>query len=82
MANFNNFEDVEMKVKAAQRLVGYATMSMDEQQLSDASEAISEARAQLEKMKSLATDLDIEFLIHQEEELKQVEEQLREAKIF
>ena len=82
MSNFNNFEQVEMKVKAAQKLVGYATMSMDEQQLNDATDAITQARAQLEKMKALATDLDEEFLIHQEEELVQVEQQLREAKLF
>ncbi|PGS48942.1 DUF2564 family protein [Bacillus sp. AFS041924] len=81
MSNFNNFEDVEMKVKAAQRLVGYATMSMDKQQLTDASTAISQAREQLEKMKGLATDLDDEFLMKQEEDLTQVEHQLREAQI-
>nr|WP_088011398.1 DUF2564 family protein [Gottfriedia acidiceleris] len=81
MSNFNNFEDVEMKVKAAQRLVGYATMSMDEQQLTDATTAINQAREQLEKMKGLATDLDDEFLMKQEEDLTQVEQQLREARI-
>lgn len=82
MSNFNNFEQVEMKVKAAQKLVGYATMSMDHQQLTDATDAITQARSQLEKMKSLATDLDEEFLVKQEEELTQVEQQLREAQIM
>jgi Flp pilus assembly protein TadD len=81
MSDFNNFEQVEMKVKAAQKLVGYATMSMDQQQLTDATDAITQARSQLEKMKSLATDLDEEFLVRQEEELTQVEQQLREAQI-
>ncbi|WP_088072156.1 DUF2564 family protein [Gottfriedia luciferensis] len=81
MSNFNNFEQVEMKVQAAQKIVGYATMSMDQQQLTDATEAIHEARAQLEKMKGLATDLDDEFLAKQEEDLAQVEQQLREAQI-
>ncbi|KQL42202.1 MULTISPECIES: DUF2564 family protein [Bacillaceae] len=81
MSNFNNFEDVEMKVKAAQKLVGYATMSMDAQQLTDATTAVSQAREQLEKMKGLATDLDDEFLKKQEEDLMQVEQQIREAQI-
>ncbi|MFF2875696.1 DUF2564 family protein [Gottfriedia sp. NPDC057991] len=81
MSNFNNFEDVEMKVKAAQKLVGYATMSMDAQQLTDATTAITQAREQLEKMKGLATNLDDEFLKKQEEDLMQVEQQIREAQI-
>ena len=81
MSNFNNFEQVAMKVQAAQKLVGYATMSMDQQQLTDATDAINQARSQLEKMKSLATDLDEEFLIKQEEDLQLVEQQLREAQI-
>jgi len=79
MSNFNNFEQVEMQVKAAQKMVGTATMSMDEHQLSDATDAITQARAQLEKMKALATDLDEEFLVKQEEYLAQVEQQLNEA---
>jgi len=80
MSQFTEFEQVEMKVKAAQKLVGYATMSMDQQQLHDASTAIEQARTQLEKMKLVATDLDEEFLGNKETELKQVEQQLLEAK--
>jgi len=80
MSQFTNFEQVEMKVKAAQKLVGYATMSMDQQQLSDASTAINEARSQLEKMKQVATDLDEDFLGNQEAQLEQVEQQLLEAR--
>jgi predicted secreted acid phosphatase len=80
MSQFTEFEQVEMKVKAAQKLVGYATMSMDQQQLNDASTAIEQARTQLEKMKAVATDLDEEFLGNQETELQQVEQQLLEAK--
>jgi predicted secreted acid phosphatase len=80
MSQFTEFEQVEMKVKAAQKLVGYATMSMDQQQLNDASTAIEQARTQLEKMKAVATDLDEEFLGNQETELQQVEQQLLEAR--
>ena len=80
MSQFTNFEQVEMKVKAAQKLVGYATMSMDQQQLNDASIAIEQARGQLEKMKQVATDLDEDFLGNQEAQLEQVEQQLLEAR--
>ena len=80
MSQFTNFEQVEMKVKAAQRLVGFATMSMDQQQLVDATTAIEQARTQLEKMKAVATDLDEDFLGMQETQLEQVEQQLLEAK--
>jgi len=80
MSQFTNFEQVEMKVKAAQKLVGYATMSMDQQQLNDASIAIEQDRGQLEKMKQVATDLDEDFLGNQEAQLEQVEQQLLEAR--
>jgi hypothetical protein len=77
---FNDFEQVFMKVEAAQKMIGSATISMDPELLQHAATAAAEARAQLEKVKSSATDLDETFLQEQEAKLTSVEHQLSEAK--
>ncbi|UOY93405.1 DUF2564 family protein [Ectobacillus sp. JY-23] len=76
---FNGFEQVSMKVEAAQQMVGSATVSLDPEFLEHAATAVSEARAQLESMKQQATELDTSFLQEQETKLASVEHQLREA---
>ncbi|MGJ9381633.1 DUF2564 family protein [Salipaludibacillus sp. CF4.18] len=50
---FGEIEQVELALKAAERMVGQATMSMDEDQLMNAQNAISDAKAQLEQAKLL-----------------------------
>ncbi len=80
MSEFNDFEQVALRVKSAQKMVGSATISMDPDLLSDATTAVEQARYQLEKMKAVATDLDEMFLLDQERKLDQCEHQLREAK--
>jgi archaellum component FlaC len=76
----NEFEQAMYKVQAAQKMVGASTSSMDNNYLERATTSVEEARSQLEKVKSNATDLDAAFLHEQENLLSQVEEQLREAK--
>ncbi|GGE56807.1 DUF2564 family protein [Priestia taiwanensis] len=76
----NEFEQAMYKVQAAQKMVGASTSSMDDAYLERATTSVEEARTQLEKVKSNATDLDEVFLQEQEQLLSHVEEQLREAK--
>ncbi len=77
---FNGFEQVSMKVEAAQQMIGSATVTMDPESLQRAATAAAEARAQLEQMKGVATDLDADFLQEQEAKLSSVEHQLIAAK--
>ncbi|MCE7792343.1 DUF2564 family protein [Salipaludibacillus sp. CUR1] len=48
---YSNIEQVELAIQAAERMVGQATMSMDQQQLENATRALAEARRQLEQAK-------------------------------
>ncbi len=77
---FNDLKQVEMSVQAAQKMVGTATMSMDPEQLEEATQALQNARNQLTQTLSNQTGVDEEFLSGQEELLFQSEEQLNEAK--
>ncbi|WP_246941931.1 DUF2564 family protein [Bacillus pinisoli] len=77
---FNDLKQVEMSVKAAQKMVGTATMSMDREQLDEATQAIQDARTQLSHARNNGTGVDEEFLHSQEVSLTQCEEQLNEAK--
>ncbi|MBM7663251.1 hypothetical protein JOC85_004122 [Bacillus mesophilus] len=77
---FNDLKQVEMSVKAAQKMVGTATMSMDREQLEEATQAIQDARAQLSHAFNNQTGVDKEFLNEQQVSLTQCEEQLNEAK--
>ncbi|MFX3622753.1 MAG: DUF2564 family protein [Ectobacillus sp.] len=76
---FTDFEQVRMKVEAAQKMVGTATISMDPELLQHAAATVQQARSQLEQMKSVATDLDEVFLQNEENKLMQCEHQLQEA---
>jgi hypothetical protein len=48
---YSNIEQVELAIQAAERMVGQATMSMDQQQLENATRALADARRQLEQAK-------------------------------
>lgn len=77
---FTDFEQISMKVEAAKKMVGSATMSLDPELMEHAATALQEARSQLDKMKAVATDLDEPFLHNQESMLTQIEHQLSEAR--
>jgi hypothetical protein len=77
---FNDLKQVEMSVIAAQKMVGSATMTMDKEQLDDATGAVEDARRQLTSARNNGTGVDEEFLQTQETLLQQCEEQLNEAK--
>lgn len=77
---YNDLKQVEMSVLAAQNMVGKATMSMDIEQLEEATQALKEARGRLAHASSNQTGVDLEFLEGQETLLTQSEEQLNEAK--
>jgi len=77
---FNDLKQVELSIDAAQKMVGSATMSMDEDLLNDATNAVRDARTQLENARTNRTGLDVDFLNKSEQILSQCEEQLQEAK--
>ncbi|MCP8968821.1 DUF2564 family protein [Ectobacillus ponti] len=77
---FNDFEQVFMRVQAAEQMVGAATVTMDPETMDHATTAVEQARAQLESAKAQAVDLDEPFLMDQEEKLARCEHQLLEAK--
>jgi hypothetical protein len=77
---FNDLKQVEMSIKAAQKMVGSATMSMDKELLTDATQALENAKSQLSDARTNGTGVDEQFLSQQEYLLSQCEEQLNEAK--
>ncbi|MFS1519045.1 DUF2564 family protein [Bacillus sp. SCS-151] len=77
---YNDIQDLNMSIQSAQKIVGRATMSMDEEQLEGATQAVSEARSKLVDANANSTGFDNEFLQQSEKLLSQCEEQLNEAK--
>jgi hypothetical protein len=77
---FNNLKQVEMSINAAKKMVGSATMSMDEEILADAARAIEDARTQLQNAIENQTGVDGEFLQKSQDALSQCEHQLQEAR--
>ncbi|MCR6110923.1 DUF2564 family protein [Bacillus sp. A301a_S52] len=49
--DYNEIEQVELAIQAAERMVGQATMSMDATQLQNATQALEEAKQRLEEAK-------------------------------
>lgn len=76
---FNDLKQVEMSIEAAKKMVGYATMSMDPDQLSEAKQAIQSAETELQHAQNNATGVDGEFLSKSVSMLSQCKEQLTEA---
>jgi hypothetical protein len=77
---FNDLKQVEMSIKAAQKMVGAATMSMEPEQLQQADSAIQDAKLNYSKAKKQSPGVDDTFFETAEELLSRCEEQLQEAK--
>ena len=77
---FNDLKQVEMSIIAAQKMVGSATMSMDEEILADAARAVEDARTQLQQAIQSQTGVDGDFLQRSQNALSDCEHQLQEAR--
>jgi hypothetical protein len=77
---FNDIRQVEMAIKAAQRMVGQATMSMDEDQLKAATDCLNQAKQQYSDALSHATGISDEFFEFSSELIERLDHQLTEAK--
>ncbi|MGM0873911.1 MAG: DUF2564 family protein [Bacillota bacterium] len=78
ISGMNELSQIEMSVKAAQKMVGSATMQLDPEAIHHAENAIRDARDIMNR--STKTDVDQEFLSKQQQLLEQCEHQLSEAK--
>jgi hypothetical protein len=78
ISGMNELSQIEMSVKAAQKMVGSATMQLDPEAIHHAENAISDARDIMNR--SNKTGVDQEFLSKQQKLLEQCEHQLSEAK--
>ncbi len=78
ISGMNDLEQIKMSVKAAQKMVGSATMQLDPEAMEHAENAIRDARNLISM--SPKTGVDEEFLAKQKELLQQCEHQLTEAK--
>lgn len=77
---YNELMQVEMAIKAAQRMVGQATMSMDANQLKAATDALNEAKASFQKAVAFETGVDERFFEMSSELIEKIDVQLTEAK--
>ncbi|MGO4886447.1 DUF2564 family protein [Anaerobacillus sp. MEB173] len=73
-------QQIEMAIKSAQRMVGQATMSMDEDQLKAATDAINQAKQQYNHAVAHATGIDEKFFEFSSELIERIDHQLKEAK--
>lgn len=84
MANMTNQFDelmqVEMAIKAAERMVGQATMSMDEDQLQAATDALNQAKMTFQKAAAYQTGIDERFFELSSDSIHKIDVQLNEAK--
>jgi hypothetical protein len=78
ISGMNELSQIEMSVKAAQKMVGSATMQLDPEAIHHAENAISDAKDLMNR--STKTGVDQEFLTKQQQLLDQCEHQLSEAK--
>nr|WP_243459566.1 DUF2564 family protein [Metabacillus bambusae] len=78
ISGMNELSQIEMSVKAAQKMVGSATMQLDPEAIHHAENAISDAKDIMNR--SNKTGVDQEFLTKQQQLLDQCEHQLSEAK--
>ncbi|OZM57442.1 hypothetical protein CIB95_08280 [Lottiidibacillus patelloidae] len=77
---FNEVKQLEMSLKAAQNMVGKATMAMDDNLLQAATEAVNNAHAQLNALSNSGPGTDEELLAQSRQLLAQCEEQINEAR--
>lgn len=77
---YNDLMQVHMAIKAAERMVGQATVNMDADQLEAATKAVEQAKRQYQEAVAHETGVDHHFLEMSSELLSRVEHQLTEAK--
>jgi hypothetical protein len=77
---YNDIKQVEMSVKTAQKMVGYATMSMDPDQLQAATDALDQAKSQYQEALANQIGIDQDFFQQSAEILRECETQLSGAK--
>jgi len=59
---YNDLQQAQVSIQSAQKMIGTPTMSMSPQQLSEATEALANARTELEAAQANATGVDEELL--------------------
>lgn len=59
--HFHELMQVEMAIKAAEKIVGQATMNMDEKQLQAAKNALNQAKLSFQKAAAHRTGIDEKF---------------------
>ncbi|MDQ0228834.1 DUF2564 family protein [Metabacillus malikii] len=77
ISGLNDIQQIKMSVKAAQKMVGSATMQLDPEAIQRAEEAIQDARNIMNR--SQHTGYDEDFIQEQSSLLQQCEHQLSEA---
>ncbi len=77
ISGMNDIGQLEASVKAAQKMVGAATMQMDPEALKNAQNAIQDAKEIMNR--TAETGFDQDFLSKQQQLLEQCEHQLLEA---
>lgn len=77
---FSDYEQVEMSIKAAEKMVGTATMSMDAVQIHDAAEVLDKAKADLQRLKAHSQGKNEPFFEISQALLNKVDHQLKEAR--
>ncbi|BFI98940.1 DUF2564 family protein [Priestia megaterium] len=76
---YNDLKQVEVSIQSAQKMIGTATMSMSPQQLEEATNALNDAKVQLQSAKH-GTGVDEQFLQQCMQSIQTCEQQLTEAK--
>ena len=79
VSSYNDLKQVDMSIKAAEKMVGSATMSMDPEQLQDAKQTIQNAKEQFQHAKANNTGVDDKFFHESSKLLQHLEKQLTEA---
>ncbi|MBM7094372.1 MULTISPECIES: DUF2564 family protein [Alteribacter] len=75
---FNDIQQVEMAIKAAQKMVGQATMSMNPEQLETATNALNDAKNQLHE--ATKYEMSGELGAYSHDLIEKLESQLEKAK--
>src|SRR5699024_6645052 len=79
-SEYNDLKQVELSIQAAEKMVGQATRSMDEEQRQAATDALQEPKNKLHQAISFRTGVDDMFLEASAELIQKSEHQLEEAK--
>ncbi|WP_416150618.1 DUF2564 family protein [Salipaludibacillus sp. HK11] len=76
--DYQNIEQIELAIRAAERTVGQATRTMDEEQLDNAVKALTAANEQLERAKM--SNMDHESWQHSTTMINRLSHQIDEAR--